>query len=776
MAPDGAFSRYLEGDPAKQQGKTPGNPAMDYWVDAMQRGVLFWDVMRQRGNQYLEQKAKIAPHVLQYTFEVVYDGLDLRRPVNYRLVRIIPDEGMDVDPLKRPYVIIDPRAGHGPGIGGFKADSEIGVAIRAGHPCYFIGFLPDPVPGQTIEDIANAEAIFLETVIAAHPQSEGKPCVVGNCQAGWAVMMLAAARPELFGPIILAGAPLSYWNGEHGGSPLRYMGGLNGGSWMSALVSDMGNGVFDGAWLVRNFENLNPTNTLWSKNHNLYSKIDSEAERYLAFEKWWGGHVLLGAEEIEFITDELFLGNKLSVAKLVTDNGVRLDLRDIRSPIIVFCSKGDNITPPPQALGWITDIYSSVDEIIAHRQTIIYTVHDSAGHLGIFVSGQVARKEHAEFANSIDLVDVLPPGLYEAVLVPKHSGMADAELTPGDYVVKFEQRTLDDIRAHGGNDRDDELAFATVKRTSDAMVGLYKTFFSHWVKSTATDQGAEFLRRMHPLRLSYELVSDLNPFMMPISSVAETVRENRKPVSPDNPYFQAQEKFSTMVEGWMDKMTEMRDASYEAQFFAIYGNPLLQALVGLRNFDTDVRRKPGDDAGHHAFVRDRLNRLVSQIEAGGLSEAVLRSLIYIRLEHAVGDERAFNLLRMMRNGWMGQKDMTLAEFKQAIRDQFLMLVVDEDRAIAAIPGMLPREQEMRDEAVAFMRDVMRAQGEFDQITAVRLAEIEKAFGVSPAPSPVPEAAPVKAAPIKPPPAKTASAKSAAAKPASAKRRPRRKTT
>ena len=76
---------------------------------------------------------------------------------------------------KRPFVVVDPRAGHGPGIGGFKADSEIGVAMKAGHPCYFIGFLPEPVPGQTIEDIARAEATFLERVIALHPEAEGKP-------------------------------------------------------------------------------------------------------------------------------------------------------------------------------------------------------------------------------------------------------------------------------------------------------------------------------------------------------------------------------------------------------------------------------------------------------------------------------------------------------------------------------------------------------------------------------------------------------------------------
>ena len=42
-------------------------------------------------------------------------------------------------------------------------------------------------------------------------KADGKPCVIGNCQAGWAIMMLAALRPELFGPIIIAGSPLSYW-------------------------------------------------------------------------------------------------------------------------------------------------------------------------------------------------------------------------------------------------------------------------------------------------------------------------------------------------------------------------------------------------------------------------------------------------------------------------------------------------------------------------------------------------------------------------------------
>ena len=123
----------------------------------------------------------------------------------------------------------------------------------------------------------RAEAAFLERVIALHPESEGKPVVIGNCQAGWQILMTAAVRPELFGPIIVAGSPVSYWAGWPGQNPMRYSGGLLGGSWLTALTGDLGAGRFDGAWLVQNFENLNPTNTLWTKQYNLFSKVDTRA-------------------------------------------------------------------------------------------------------------------------------------------------------------------------------------------------------------------------------------------------------------------------------------------------------------------------------------------------------------------------------------------------------------------------------------------------------------------------------------------------------------------
>ena len=105
--------------------------------------------------------------------------------------------------------------------------------------------------------------------------------------------------------------------------------------------------------------------------------------------------MLLNAGEMQWIADNLFVGNKLTAGEMHTSDGVRIDLRNIRSPIVVFCSWGDNITPPQQALGWITDLYEQDREIVANGQTIVYTMHQSIGHLGIFVSGKVATKEHA---------------------------------------------------------------------------------------------------------------------------------------------------------------------------------------------------------------------------------------------------------------------------------------------------------------------------------------------------------------------------------------------
>jgi pimeloyl-ACP methyl ester carboxylesterase len=705
-------------------GFSPWQAAWDYWVDACQRTVLFWDVLRQRSEQYYAEKAKATPHVLSFDAELLLDGRTFERPVNYGLVRIKPPRGAVIEPKKRPFVVVDPRAGHGPGIAGFKADSELGVAMRAGHPCYFVGFTPDPMPGQTIEDVMSAEAVFLEKVIALHPGAVGKPCVIGNCQAGWAVMMLAATRPELFGPIILAGSPVSYWAGVEGKNPMRYSGGLLGGSWLTALSSDLGAGKFDGANLVANFENLNPANTLWTKYYNVWAKVDTEAQRFLEFEKWWGGHVNLNADEIQWIVDQLFVGNRLATAEIITRDGMRIDLRNVSSPIVCFCSKGDNITPPPQALGWICDLYQKDEDILAQGQTIVYAIHESAGHLGIFVSGDVARKEYGEFASNIDLIDVLPPGLYEAVMTRKTADATHPELVSGEWIVRFERRTLNDIRAIVRPDRENERRFATVRRLSEINLGLYRTLLQPFVRASGSEQMAQWLHTLHPSELPFELFSDRNPLMRHIAQFAEQVRQQRRPASPENPLLQLQATVSERVIAALDGWRDLRDRSLEQMFLAIYGAPVLQALAGIRASDESPRRQPGIEPERLAFIRERISEIQAQIAEGGLREAVIRSGVYIGMGGPDVDERAFNQLREMR---AEHGDLTLEEFKTILREQFFALILDPERAVAAIPNMLS-DAKARKDALAMIRAVVSAAGELTGERARRLARIETILG------------------------------------------------
>ena len=702
--------------------------AVEYLVDTGQRSILFLDVMRRRGIQYREHLAETAPHVLNYSVELIVDGRTLERPVNYALVRVAPPRGVEIDTRRRPFVVVDPRAGHGPGIGGFKADSEIGVAMKAGHPCYFIGFLPEPMPGQTIEDIANAEALFIEKVIAMHPTADGKPCVIGNCQAGWAVMILASLRPELFGPLIIAGAPLSYWAGVRGKNPMRYSGGLLGGSWLTAATSDLGGGKFDGAWLVQNFENMNPSNTLWAKQYNVYSKVDTEADRYLEFERWWGGHVNLNAEEIQFIVDELFVGNNLAAGRIKTSTGQVVDLRNIRSPIVVFCSKGDNITPPQQALGWILDLYGDVDEIRAYGQTIVYTVHETIGHLGIFVSGGVAKKEHSEFSSNIDLIDVLPPGLYEATFEAMSADTANAELAAGNWIMRCEQRTLDDIRAMGGNTAEDERRFATAARVSEINLANYRKFVQPWVRAAVTPQLAELMRNWHPLRVSYEAFGADTVPMKAVAAGADNILENRKPAAPDNPFLTFQETISKSIVDTLDKWRDTQEAVSEALFLGIYGSPVLQAAVGIKP-DAEVSPRPEMSPEHRQRLEARIAELRGQIGHGGLRECVIRGLLYVGMARGMVDERSLEALRRARAGDAGSR-LTLAQFKTIVREQFFMLLLEPEASLAAIPKLLPPTEDDRRAGLDVIRAALSASAEISGETSTRLDRVTRLFGLT----------------------------------------------
>jgi hypothetical protein len=583
-------------------------------VDSAQRQVLFLDTLWQRGNNYLAHNAEGLSPVLHFAHETVLDGRTFDRPVNYALLRIVPPAGVTVDPQRRPYVIIDPRAGHGPGIGGFKDDSQVGVALRGGHPVYFVVFFRDPEPGQTLLDVCEAERRFVREVRRLHPKS-AKPAIVGNCQGGWAAMMLAASDPDDMGPIVINGAPMSYWSGAwtagEGDNPMRYSGGLLGGTWLSSFSADLGNGRFDGAHLVKNFENLNPANTFWDKYFHLYDQADTEPPRFLEFERWWGGYYLMNRDEIEWITRNLFVGNQLWSGGVKGLDGAGFDLRNIKSPIVLFASMGDNITPPQQAFNWVVDVYRSTEEIKARGQVIVGLQHESIGHLGIFVSGKVAKKEHNQIVSVLKSIERLPPGLYRMTIHEREGGGEP------QYDVEFDEHRLEDIAAAINRfDRVDEKPFEAVAEVSDLNQRAYELFAQPWVQAFSNEFTATLGRELHPLRMRNWAFSRLNPFLSWIAPAAEQVRAHRQALDADDPLRRGERVAAGLVSAGLDHYRAMRDATTEAGFFSIYAN-----LFSLYAKDeAPVDRAAAATAGAQPYV----DAALAAIGQGGYLDALAR--------------------------------------------------------------------------------------------------------------------------------------------------------
>lgn len=701
--------------------------AFEYSVDAAQRSILFTDIMRKRGNEYIEHIKNGKPPVLVFDYEIIVDGRNLSRPVNYAIVQILdrrqpaaerhsstqlsaeevrperrkepaasPKSNEDLKTSrKRPIVVIDPRAGHGPGIGGSKLDSQIGVALNAGHPVYFVMFYPDPEPGQTLADVQTAEVKFLEEVIRRHPHAE-PPAVIGNCQAGWAAALIGADRPDVTGPLVFNGSPLSYWGGVEGANPMRYAAGLCGGNWLTSLWCDLGNGIFDGAHLVFNFENLNPANTYWSKQYHVYANVDTEEERFLGFEKWWGGFFKMNREEIHFIVESLFVGNELENGLLELEEDKWINLKNFKDPIVVFASEGDNITPPQQALNWIYKVYGTVDEIKRNGQVIVFILHPKIGHLGIFVGSKVAKKEHTAIIGTVDMIEYLAPGLYEMVITEE---AADNETKQH---VRFEERTMDYILSLDDGLQDEE-AFNSVAAVSRANDILYNTMVSPWVRMMTNEVTAEWIRQMHPLRIQRYTMADTNPFLWPSMLLAPWVKEYRSPVSDGNQFLSAEKTFSSLIESSLDDFRNLRDQMQERLFKYLYDNSMMKTLF-------PETRKAADNKTEQRYTyQEELEKELwhKKMILGGFEDAMVRVVLIVALADSSFDQRQFLAAQEIAQTNKKISYLKPAEMKIIVKEQAALIEHSIDQAIATLTMLLPLMED-RIEVLQIARDIAKA--------------------------------------------------------------------
>lgn len=716
---------------------------LSYSTDSSKRLLQTADVLKERGDIFIEHERAGCPPVLDYDYDIIMDASTFDRPSNYVLLKIKPSEGIEIDDSNRPYIIIDPRAGHGAGIGGFKPESQVGVALKNGRPVYFVAFKRLPEPSQTIADVTYAEARFVREVEKRHPDA-GAPVIVGNCQGGWAALILAATNTDITGPIVMNGAPVAAWSGEVGVNPMRYKAGVNGGTWLSMMSADMSNGLFDGAWLVNNFEQMNPYRNYIGKYYDLYKNPMGNRQRFLDFERWWGGFFLMNEAEIRWIVENIFIGNRLARNTGQLENGVNIDLRNVKAPILVFASYGDDITPPPQALAWILDAYTDEKEIEVCGQRIIYMIHDQVGHLGIFVSSKIAKREHKGIASIMDTIEVLPPGLYEMEI--KNIEGEGSEKT---FSVDLARRTFDDLNKAIGKCRTDEKIFRAVHRSSKAQTRLYEQTLRPLIQGMSNETSAQILRAIHPLRLQRSIWTSKNPLAMAASSLSKVVsnidptnsashtdnsdqtadhscdtnptqphstqthsaseQESQEgtnsfanygnvklpavePIEQDNLFLQVEKLFMDSLSMSLDYWGKMQDMMTESMFYGIWSMPWMREYGNKEG----ARRLIDKNA-----LKDlpKVEEVLSKVAEGGYIEAVIRLLILCNIVADNNIDR--NQLLRLTEVLTEQdpfKDLLSSEISNKIQNQTLIVRFAEDQSISALKTLL-KTQPKRIEAL-----------------------------------------------------------------------------
>jgi len=129
---------------------------------------------------------------------------------------------------------------------------------------------------------------------------------------------------------------------------------------------------------------------------------------------------------------------------------------------------------------------------------------------------------------------------------------------------------------------------------------------------------------------------------------------------------------------------------------------------------------------HRRFMEERASELRSLVQEGGLRVAAIRMLLYVSGAEGGLDERSFALIRKMRAE--SDNAMTLQEFKDVTRDQALILTLDSDAAIQAMPRLLENSPAAAIRGtLRNMKHVLEAAEPLSPAARESLAEMERIF-------------------------------------------------
>ena len=221
--------------------------------------------------------------------------------------------------------------------------------------------------------------------------------------------------------------------------------------------------------------------------------------------------------------------------------------------------------------------------------------------------------------------------------------------------------------------------------------------------------------------------------MVGVKLMAEWTRTNRQPLADEHPLRALERDAAVRIAGKLDGYRDTRDAMAERTFKALYASPWLAAAVGLNAEPVAPGPSKHDQAPRDEFKRLKIESIEPAFENGSALDGWVRIMIHLQWDEKRIDERPFHFVRRMLAENSHPEKMTLAQLKQVLKQQAFLMLLDADRAVRALPGLL-RNKEQRREAIAAARKVLGTRGPLSDAQKARFAELEELLAITDKPA------------------------------------------
>lgn len=201
--------------------------------------------------------------------------------------------------------------------------------------------------------------------------------VFGYCMGGTLSVMYTGIHPEKVKNFVLMAAPLDFGADQ---GPLK--------KWSrpeyfdaDKLVETIGN--VPGEFLNFGFLLLDPVNNIYSKYLKFVDKVDDEkfVSMFFRMEKWINDGIPLAGEAYREFIKKCYQQNLL-VKNKFTINGHKVELDNIRMPLLSIVAQYDHLVPKESSMGF-NDLVPSKD-----KKMIMFPT----GHIGLSVSSKTHAK------------------------------------------------------------------------------------------------------------------------------------------------------------------------------------------------------------------------------------------------------------------------------------------------------------------------------------------------------------------------------------------------